>query len=80
MTDASPPTDAPDEASNEEPSLAARILQLQQQHRKLDEEIRELYGYSYRDQLHLQRLKREKLRIKDVIERLKDESIPDLNA
>ena len=34
----------------------------------------------YRDQLLLQRLKKKKLRIKDTIERLKDDLIPDLNA
>ena len=61
-------------------SPAARILQLQQLHRQLDEEIESLYEYPYRDQLHLQRLKKRKLRIKDDIERLKDELIPDLNA
>ena len=36
--------------------------------------------YPYRDQLLLQRLKKKKLRIKDEIERLKDDMIPDLNA
>ena len=62
------------------PSLATRILQLQEQHRALDLEIEELYAYPYRDQLLLQRLKKKKLLVKDTIARLKDELIPDLNA
>ena len=73
------PTDVPTDAANG-PSLATRILQLQQEHRALDREIAALYEYPYRDQLQLQRLKKKKLQIKDVIERLKDELIPDLNA
>ena len=64
----------------EELSLAARILRLQQEHRSLDLEIEEMYQYPYRDQLLLQRLKKKKLQIKDTIERLKDDLIPDLNA
>ena len=56
------------------------ILQLQQEHRDLDVEIASMYDYPYRDQLLLQRMKKRKLRIKDIIERLKDDLIPDLNA
>ena len=74
----------PDSPLSEEPivelSLAARILQLQETHRRLDEEIKGLYDYPFRDQLHLRRLKKQKLQIKDDIERLKDGLIPDLNA
>lgn len=61
-------------------SLAARILLLQEEHRNLDGQIAEMYAYPYRDQLLLQRLKKKKLSIKDTIERLKDDLIPDLNA
>ena len=42
--------------------------------------IAEMYEYPYQNQILLQRLKKEKLRLKDQIERLKDEMIPDLNA
>lgn len=85
MSDLHPPEDDPDEAEDaeeaeEELSLAARLLLLQQEHRMLDAEIATLYDYPYRDQLQLQRLKKRKLMIKDVIERLKDDLIPDLNA
>jgi hypothetical protein len=46
----------------------------------LDSKITELYEFPYQNQILLQRLKKEKLRLKDDIERLKDEIIPDLNA
>lgn len=61
-------------------SLAAKVLRLQQEHRKLDQEIEELYQYPYRDQLLLQRLKKRKLLLKDAITRFKGDLIPDLNA
>lgn len=67
------------EAANEL-SPAARLLQMQEEHRSLDLKIAELYEFPYRDQLQLQRLKKRKLMLKDMIERLKDELIPDLNA
>lgn len=57
-----------------------RLMELQAKHRTLDNKISELYSYPYQNQILLQRLKKEKLRLKDAIERLKDEMIPDLNA
>ncbi len=67
-------------AANQEMTPAMRLLELQTRHRALDEQIQELYDFPYRDQLLLARLKKEKLRLKDCIERVKDELIPDLNA
>ena len=67
------------EAANEL-SPAARLQQMQEEHHSLDLKIAELYEFPYRDQLQLQRLKKRKLMLKDMIERLKDELIPDLNA
>ncbi len=61
-------------------SLAEELLQLQERHRELDREIVELEAYPYRDQLQLQRLKKEKLRLKDAIHRLRSMLIPDLDA
>jgi hypothetical protein len=74
------PGQAGGEAVNEELTPAMRLLALQRQHRALDEKINELYSYPYRNQILLQRLKKQKLRLKDTIERLKDDMIPDLNA
>jgi hypothetical protein len=62
------------------PSVSARILLLHIRHRALDTEITELVLNPYQNELLLQRLKKEKLRIKDEIQWLKDELIPDLDA
>jgi hypothetical protein len=68
------------EAANEAMTPAMRLLNLQAKHRALDVKINELHSYPYQNQILLQRLKKEKLRLKDAITRLKDEMIPDLNA
>jgi hypothetical protein len=56
------------------------LFELQGKHRVLDLKIAEMYDYPYLNQILLQRLKKEKLRLKDCIERLKNELVPDLNA
>ncbi len=68
------------EAANEAMTPAMRLMNLQAKHRALDVKIAELHSYPYQNQILLQRLKKEKLRLKDAITRLKDEMIPDLNA
>ncbi|HET8709916.1 MAG TPA: YdcH family protein [Spongiibacteraceae bacterium] len=60
--------------------LAAQVLHLQERHRELDAEIAHLEAFPYQDQLHLRRLKKEKLRLKETIERLRTMLIPDLDA
>jgi hypothetical protein len=65
---------------DEAPSLGQQLLDLQKNHRDLDEEILRLLTFPYVDQLKIQRLKKQKLVIKDLIDRIKDEMIPDLNA
>ena len=68
------------EAANELVTPGMRLLNLQTKHRALDIQIEELHGFPYQNQILLQRLKKEKLRLKDAITRLKDDMIPDLNA
>jgi hypothetical protein len=63
-----------------ESDLAAQLLQLQERHRELDDEIARLEAFPYQDQLHLRRLKKDKLRIKDTIARVRTMLIPDLDA
>ena len=53
---------------------------LRMEHRDLDEVIVRLSQDPFVDQLMLKRLKKRKLQIKDSIERLQSEMIPDLNA
>jgi hypothetical protein len=72
--------DSSQEAANEAITPAMLLLQMQARHRGLDVRIAEMYGYPSQNQILLQRLKKEKLRLKDSIARLKDEMIPDLNA
>lgn len=68
------------DAANEVITPAMRLQNLVARHRALDNKIEEMYRYPSQNQIQLQRLKKEKLRLKDAIERLKDELIPDLNA
>ena len=71
----------PDEsAANEDLSPVERLALMQTQHRTLDQKIVELQSRPWQNQLLVQRLKKEKLRLKESIQRLKDEMIPDLNA
>jgi len=61
-------------------ALSEHLALLQEKHRILDEEINRLEQYPYRDQLQLQRLKKEKLRIKESIQKVRTMMIPDLDA
>ncbi|MEH6557542.1 MAG: YdcH family protein [Oceanicoccus sp.] len=66
--------------NTEIPSLSFQLFQLQTEHRMLDTEIGNLQSFPYIDQLQLQRLKRQKLRLKQNIEHIKAMLIPDLDA
>lgn len=66
--------------SSDIPSLSTQLLTLQSQHRALDEEISRLQEFPYIDQLQLHRLKKQKLRLKQNIERIRALLIPDLDA
>ena len=67
-------------AANEELSSKERLAIMQTQHRVLDDQIIDLPSRPWQNPLLLQRLKKEKLLLKEAIERLKNEMIPDLNA
>ncbi len=57
-----------------------RLRQLRIEHRDLDEVIERLSMDFRTDELQLRRLKKRKLMLKDQIQRLESQSIPDLNA
>lgn len=61
-------------------ALSAQLALLQDKHRELDADIAKLEEFPYQDQLQLRRLKKEKLRIKDCIQRVRTMMIPDLDA
>ena len=69
-----------DLTSVEHKSSQRRILELQTEHRELDELVTRLSADSNADQLHLKRLKKRKLLLKDQIAKLKSDLIPDLDA
>jgi len=61
-------------------SIQKRIMELQIEHRDLDEIVGRLSKDPCVDQLQLTRLKKRKLLLKDQISRLKSQLIPDLDA
>ncbi len=57
-----------------------RLRNLRIEHRDLDDVIHRVQLDLYTDEIQLRRLKKRKLLLKDQIERLESELIPDLNA
>lgn len=60
--------------------LRVKLAVLQQEHRDLDEAIDALHQKTTADQLMIQRLKRQKLGLKDHIARIEDLLTPDIIA
>jgi hypothetical protein len=56
------------------------LKELRLAHRDLDAAITELSSILHVDQLRIRRLKKQKLRLKDMISRMESQLIPDLNA
>jgi hypothetical protein len=57
-----------------------RLRQLRIEHRDLDQVIERLALDMHIDELQMRRLKKRKLMLKDQIQRIESQSIPDLNA
>lgn len=66
--------------TEETKSIQRRILELQTEHRDLDEVVNTLSNRIDVDQLLLRRMKKRKLQLKDQIARFKSQLIPDLDA
>ena len=60
--------------------IQSKLIELQMEHRDLDDVVARLSRDKDVDQLQLRRLKKRKLLLKDQIERLKSLLIPDLDA
>ncbi|HEY5645558.1 MAG TPA: DUF465 domain-containing protein [Pseudomonadales bacterium] len=56
------------------------LEQLRVEHRDLDEVIQHLIDTRHHDAMRIQRLKKRKLKLKDMIAKLESELIPDLDA
>ena len=60
--------------------LQAWLDELKVEHRDLDVVITHLVDSHHHDSMRIQRLKRRKLKLKDMIERIESGLIPDLDA
>ncbi|MBI5451553.1 MAG: DUF465 domain-containing protein [Gammaproteobacteria bacterium] len=61
-------------------TLKQRIEELKVEHRDLDDVVKRLISMPDVDQLQLQRMKKRKLFLKDMIAKLESQLIPDLDA
>ncbi|WP_291841695.1 DUF465 domain-containing protein [Maricaulis sp.] len=69
-----------DGESLDQQALTERIESLREQHESLNHEVDALTVNGVVDQLKYARLKKEKLRIKDMISQLEDQLTPDIIA
>lgn len=60
--------------------LKEKLAALRVEHRDLDDVIRRLQDQMPMDQLQIQRMKKRKLLLKDMIARLESEMVPDIIA
>ena len=66
---------------SEDISEVTRLLaELREEHRDLDRAITRMQEDPWQDQLHMRRLKKRKLLLRDTIARLESKLIPDLDA
>ena len=61
-------------------ALRERLKALEQEHRDLDDVIERLAESAPFDQLRMQRLKKRKLALRDLITRLESQIVPDIIA
>ncbi len=64
----------------EQSEIVRMLEQFRIEHRDLDEVIEVLVDSHHPDDMKIRRLKKRKLRLKDMIARLESELIPDLDA
>jgi len=70
----------PDNVDTEVFAKMRRLKELRIEHRDLDDVIARLNADLNVDQLRLRRLKKRKLLLRDLIDKMESELIPDLNA
>ena len=64
----------------EQPEIVHWLAELKTEHRDLDEVVGYLMRTGYPDSMMVQRLKKRKLKLKDMIAKLESRLIPDLDA
>jgi hypothetical protein len=66
--------------SNDPAEISRQLIELRIEHRDLDTAIQRLSASQDSDELQLRRLKKRKLKLKDMIAWLENKLIPDLDA
>ncbi len=69
-----------DDVEGADETLRGRVAELRLEHQDLDDAIRALELGHRPDQIQIARLKKKKLALKDQIERLEDDLMPDIIA
>lgn len=72
-----------DETTNSTPDMMAlshRLHMLREEHRDLDNAIHAMNSNPYSDQVSMQRMKKRKLKIRDMITYVENQMIPDMDA
>jgi len=67
-------------SEEEKTALKVKLIDLRARHRKLDEAVGDLTDEGVFDQIQLQRLKKEKLQLKDEITEIESQLLPDIIA
>ena len=65
---------------NDDQPIGVELGLLREEHRRLDQQIAAMIEAGVADQLELARLKKQKLRLKDMIEQISDLNTPDIIA
>ena len=65
---------------NDDLPIAAELASLRDDHRRLDLQISALIAEGAIDQIEIARLKKRKLRLKDLIQQVSDLNTPDITA
>lgn len=69
-----------DDAEIDQDDVLERLLALKQEHRDLDDALSALVNAVHYDQIQVQRLKKRKLALRDLILRLENILLPDIIA
>ncbi|MDH3233505.1 MAG: DUF465 domain-containing protein [Alphaproteobacteria bacterium] len=67
-------------SEEEKTALKVKLIDLRARHRELDEAVGNLTDDGVFDQIQLQRLKKEKLQLKDEITEIESQLLPDIIA
>lgn len=67
-------------SETEKNALKVKLAELRAQHRELDQVIQQMTGDGAFDQLEIQRLKKQKLKLKDEMLKIESRLLPDIIA